>query len=138
MIPGFVPTTPPRRILVVDDDSSMARAAQRVLRQAGYETVTAGDGLVARSLVYGFKPQLVVLDLCMPNVDGIALTTLLRELAEATPSLACRLLIVSGAAQDRLELALQLGAHDVLPKPFDNDELLRRVARLLVDTSRAG
>ena len=120
-------------MLVVDDDVSMARALQRVLRRAGYETLTASDGLVARSLVYSFKPSLVMVDLCMPHVDGIALTTVLRELGDKVPSLACKVLVVSGAAQDQLERALQFGAHDVLPKPFLNEDLLERVARLFGD-----
>jgi len=94
-------------VLVVDDDVSMARALQRVLRRAGYETLTASDGLVARSLVYSFKPSLVMVDLCMPHVDGIALTTVLRELGDKVPSLACKVLVVSGAAQGQAKAALQ-------------------------------
>jgi len=127
---------PRRRVLVVDDDPAMARAIQRVLCRAGYETVSAGDGLVARSLVYGYKPALVTLDLAMPHVDGAALTTLLCELRQATPSLACRLLVLSGAPQDELEQALALGADDVLPKPFLNEDLLARVERLLAACPR--
>ena len=117
-----------RRVLIAEDEPAMANAIQRVLRGAGYDTMLAPDGMVTRSLLHSFNPDLITLDLFMPNVDGIALLEFMRELNEVVPSLSCRILVVSGASQEWLQLALELGAHGVLTKPFTNEALLERVS----------
>lgn len=119
-----------RRVLVVEDDPSMAAALNRVLIRDGFETMTAGEGFQAGSLLYRFKPGLMTLDICMPGMDGLAV---LRSLKETPPPFALKILIVSGDSDERLNQALTLGAHAVLRKPFDNEALLASVHRLLRD-----
>ena len=117
-----------KRVLVVDDEPAMARAIKRVLARAGYETVIAGDGFLAGSLLHTFKPGLMTLDLRMPGIDGFAVLRMLRE-SRPLPSL--KVLVISGEHQDRLHEALAHGADDVLAKPFANEQLLQIVQRLL-------
>lgn len=111
----------------------MAHAIQRVLRGAGFETMLAADGMMTRSLLSSFQPSLITLDLFMPNLDGIALLRFMRDLGEVMPALSCRTLVVSGASKECLQLALELGAHGVLAKPFTNEALLERVGFVLGD-----
>lgn len=120
-----------RRVLIAEDEPAMANAIQRVLRGAGFDTMLAPDGMVTRSLLHSFHPDLITLDLFMPNVDGIALLEFMREVTEVVPALSCRILVVSGASHEWLQLALELGAHGVLPKPFTNEALLERVSYVL-------
>jgi excisionase family DNA binding protein len=120
--------TPSNRVLIVDDDASMARAIQRVLRPAGYETLIANDGFQAGSLLHSFAPALMTLDLQMPGLDGFGV---LRFLRESTPRPHLRVLVVSGESEQRLREARDLGAHDTIAKPFDNERLLATVRGLL-------
>lgn len=116
------------RILIVDDEPSMARAIQRVLRPAGYETLIATDGFQAGSLLHSFAPALMTLDLQMPGLDGFGV---LRFLRDSRPRPELRVLVVSGESQQRLSEARELGAHEALAKPFINEQLLATVQRLL-------
>jgi excisionase family DNA binding protein len=116
------------RILIVDDDASMARAIQRVLRLAGYETLIATDGFQAGSLLHSFSPALMTLDLQMPGLDGFGV---LRFLRESAPRPALRVLVISGESEQRLREARELGADETLVKPFINDQLLATVQGLL-------
>lgn len=128
-----VPLPKPCRVLIAEDEPAMAHAIQRVLRGVGFETMLAADGMVTRSLLSSFQPSLITLDLFMPNVDGIALLEFMREVGEVMPALSCRTLVVSGASQEWLQLALELGADGVLAKPFTNEALLERVGYVLGD-----
>lgn len=125
--PGEAPA-PSNRILVVDDDPSMARAIQRVLRPAGYETLVTTDGFQAGSLLHSFAPALMTLDLQMPGLDGFGV---LRFMRDSVPRPELRVLVVSGESESRLREARELGAHDTLAKPFVNEELLAKVQALL-------
>jgi excisionase family DNA binding protein len=116
------------RILVVDDEPSMARAIQRVLRPAGYETLIATDGFQAGSLLHSFAPALMTLDLQMPGLDGFGV---LRFLRDSNPRPELRVLVVSGESEQRLREARELGAHETLAKPFINEQLLATVQGLL-------
>jgi excisionase family DNA binding protein len=116
------------RVLIVDDDASMARAIQRVLRAAGYETLIATDGFQAGSLLHSFVPALMTLDLQMPGLDGFGV---LRFLRDNPPRPELRVLVVSGESQQRLQEACELGAHAAIAKPFDNEQLLTTVQGLL-------
>jgi excisionase family DNA binding protein len=125
----------PRRILVVDDEPSMASAINRVVRQAGFEAAIATDGFAAGSMLHTFRPHLMTLDIRMPLIDGF---DVLRVLRDRPPSFSLKVLVVSGDTQDRLRQALDLGAHGVLAKPFANEQLLEAVARILGDDPPAG
>lgn len=125
--PGAAPV-PSDRVLIVDDDPSMARAIQRVLHAAGYKTLVANEGFQAGSLLHSFAPGLMTLDLHMPGLDGFGV---LRFLRDSPPRPALRVLVVSGESEPRLREARELGADDTLAKPFTNEQLLAAVQRLL-------
>jgi len=120
----------PRRILIAEDEPNMARAMTRALTSAGFATVSAGDGFQAGLLLYSYQPGLMILDIRMPAVDGL---TVLRTLRDNPLPFPCKVLVVSGEPQARLQEALALGADGVLAKPFANEELLAAVHRLYGD-----
>lgn len=114
-----------RRALVVDDEPSMARAIERVLRQAGYETALAADGFQAGALLFSFRPDVMTLDLRMPGMDGIEVLRFLQRTVLPAP---LKVVVLSADSEERLRQAHALGAHAVLPKPFDNEVLLATLA----------
>lgn len=116
------------RILIVDDDESVAASIRRVLRRAGYEVEWASNGVEAGMALERFKPALITLDLQMPQMDGFGLLKILRQ----HPTLsATRVIVISGMASERLEQALAQGADRALGKPFNNELLIRYVGELL-------
>ncbi len=115
----------PRRALVVDDEPSMARAIERVLRQAGFETAQAADGFQAGALLFSFRPDVMTLDLRMPGMDGIEVLRFLQRTVLPAP---LKVVVLSADSEERLRQARELGAHAVLPKPFDNEVLLATLA----------
>lgn len=124
----------PKRILIAEDEPSMARAIKRVLSRAGYETVIASDGFWTGSLLYTFKPDLITLDLRMPGLDGLDVLRFLRTVAVPFKF---KVLVVSAETQDRINQALALGAHGALSKPFENADLLHAVRHLITDEQAA-
>jgi len=118
---------PAHRILIVEDDERMAKAMQRALRRAGFETMLATDGFLAGMLATTFKPFVITLDLKMPGLGGVQLLKAIRDL----PAMATtKILIVSAMPQDQLDEALKAGADDTLEKPFENKDLVQKVAEL--------
>jgi two-component system, OmpR family, response regulator MprA len=115
------------RILVVEDDRSVRDALDRALRAQGYEVTTAGDGLAALAAVAAEDPDLVVLDLGLPGMDGLAVCRRLRADADQRPVL---ILTARDQVDDRVT-GLDVGADDYLGKPFALEELLARVRALL-------
>lgn len=128
--PPSDPTRPPgspQRILIVEDDVSMARAINRVLRQCGYETIFAANGFLAGSLLHTFRPMLMTLDIRMPWIDGMDVLRLVRQ----TPlSFDLKILVISGDPRC-LDEALAAGVDGVLAKPFTNDQLVEAVREQL-------
>jgi len=116
----------PRRILVVDDDPMVATTIQRVLRPEGYEVDVVLGGQEAVDRVKQKRPDLVVLDVMMPGVDGFEVCRRLR----AEDNLPILLLTARGGTADRVR-GLDTGADDYLVKPFAYAELLARVRALL-------
>ena len=114
------------RVLVVEDDEPIAEVLQRSLRMEGYEVRTSGDGLAALDLAHAFVPDLVVLDLGLPGLDGIEVARRLRQ-RDDTPIL---MLTARDAVESRVE-GLDSGADDYLVKPFERRELLARMRALL-------
>ena len=125
--PGGDADAPPR-VLIVDDDLGVARAINRVLKRAGFETAFAGNGFLAGSLLHSFRPALMTLDIRMPWMDGLEVLRLLRKSPPPSP---LKVLVVSGDERSRLDEALRAGADAALAKPFSNDELLDAVHTLL-------
>ncbi|MFL5961495.1 MAG: response regulator transcription factor [Gaiellaceae bacterium] len=118
---------PEAAILVVDDDAPIRRMLDRTLSAEGYAVATAADGGEALAAVERSTPDLVVLDVGLPGVDGLAVSRRLRTKGLAVPVL---LLTARDAVSDRVA-GLDAGADDYLVKPFATEELLARVRALL-------
>jgi two-component system, OmpR family, response regulator MprA len=116
----------PARVLVVEDDDDIAQAIQRSLRIEGYDVRIAADGEAAIRIAAEYVPDLVVLDLGLPKMDGIDVARQLRTVDD-TPIL---MLTARDSVDDRVE-GLDSGADDYLVKPFERQELLARLRALL-------
>ena len=114
------------RILVVDDDPEIVSFLKRGLTYEGYTVDTAGDGTEALAKARNAEPNLVILDVMMPGMDGMEVSKRLRQ-ASSIPIL---MLTAKGTVADRVK-GLNSGADDYLVKPFSFDELLARVRALL-------
>ena len=118
-----------QKILVVDDEESLALFVCRALRQHGYKTVCAYDGDNALSLVYEEMPDLVILDLMLPQMDGWEICRRVKSDA-ATRHIPIMMLTARSSTEDVVQ-GLDLGADDYMRKPFSLDELVARVRALL-------
>jgi DNA-binding response OmpR family regulator len=114
------------RVLVVEDDDEIALVVQRALRMEGYDVRVAADGEAALDEAARFHPDLVVLDLGLPKLDGMEVAKRLRG-ADDVPIL---MLTARDALESRVE-GLDAGADDYLVKPFERQELLARLRALL-------
>jgi two-component system response regulator MprA len=119
--------SPSASILVVDDDSRLASSIRRALAYEGYRVTLAEDGSAALRAARDSAPDLVVLDVMLPGMDGIEVCRRLREGSESLPIL---MLTARDSIGDRVT-GLDGGADDYLVKPFAYDELLARVRALL-------
>jgi DNA-binding response OmpR family regulator len=115
-----------RRVLVADDDRDVRTLVRTLLERAGYEVLEAADGRECLRVMYERRPELVVLDVGMPALDGWETLMRIREVADV-PVL---LLTARGDELDRVR-GLRAGADDYVPKPFGRQELLARVEALL-------
>jgi two-component system response regulator MprA len=114
------------RVLIVEDDDDIAQVLQRSLRLEGYETRIAGDGEAALGAAADFVPDLVVLDLGLPKLDGMDVAQRLR----ASDDVPILMLTARDALESRVA-GLDAGADDYLVKPFERQELLARLRALL-------
>ncbi|QGG96216.1 response regulator transcription factor [Actinomarinicola tropica] len=115
------------RILVVDDDRAIRESLGRALTLEGYEVDLAADGAAALESLRTDPPEAVVLDVMMPNVDGLTVCRVLRAEGNRTP-----ILMLTARTETAERVAgLDAGADDYMPKPFDLDELLARLRALL-------
>jgi DNA-binding response OmpR family regulator len=113
-------------VLVVDDDAKILRLVRTYLERAGYRVVEATDGRMALAAIALEMPALVVLDVMLPEVDGLAVLRAVRR-SDRTPVI---ILSARGLVDDRIA-GLAAGADDYLPKPFSPAELVLRVQRIL-------
>ncbi len=116
-------------VLVVEDEPTIADVVARYLRRAGYETQVVGDGAAALAAVGARRPDLIILDVMLPGVDGLEVMRRLREDA-GTHQVAILLLTARGDEVDRVA-GLRLGADDYVVKPFSPAELIARVDAVL-------
>jgi two-component system OmpR family response regulator len=117
---------PKPSILVVDDDAKIVRLVRTYLEREGFRVVEAADGKSALAAIALEAPALVVLDLMLPEVDGLSIVRAVRR-TDRTPIL---MLSARGTTEDRIA-GLEAGADDYLPKPFSPAELVIRIKRIL-------
>ena len=115
------------RLLIIEDERAMRMALQDCLEAEGYRVLTATDGESGLQRALEEKPDLILLDIMMPKLDGFAVCAELRRLGHAVPIL---MLTAKGQVEDRVT-GLDAGADDYLVKPFSTEELLARVRALL-------
>ncbi|MFN8547300.1 MAG: response regulator [Candidatus Eisenbacteria bacterium] len=118
-----------KRILVVDDEIYIVHILEFSLTMEGYEVVTASDGEEALKKIEDDRPDLVVLDIMMPKLDGYEVCRRLRQ-KEETASLPVILLSAKGRPVDR-EVGMEVGADDYIVKPFSPRRLLEKIRELL-------
>ncbi len=118
--------TTPRRVLVVDDDASIRQFLQMVLADRGYDVVTAEHGQQALEAIQHSPPDLVLLDMRMPVMDGWAFAAAYRERHEPRAPV-----VVLTAARDAAQYAGEVQAAAFLAKPFDLKSLLRLIAEII-------
>ncbi|MFZ2541624.1 MAG: response regulator, partial [Gallionella sp.] len=113
-------------IMVVDDSLTVRKITSRLLSRAGYQVVTATDGIDALNQLEEFTPDVMLLDIEMPRMDGFALAKELRRnpKTQALPII----MITSRTADKHREVAMQLGVNTYLGKPYQEDELLQNIA----------
>lgn len=121
------------KILIVDDEASIRRILETRFKMLGYETATASDGEEALDLYEKFKPDLIVLDIMMPKMDGYGVTKEVRKQSD-TPII---ILTALGDVAERIT-GLELGADDYVVKPFSPKELEARVKCILRRTASQG
>lgn len=120
------------RILIVEDELPMRRALEDVLAAEGYRVLSAADGEAGLQRAIAEKPDLILLDIMLPRLDGYSVCAELRRLENPVPIL---MLTAKGQIEDRV-MGLDAGADDYLVKPFSTEELLARVRALLRRTQR--
>lgn len=124
------------RILVVDDEADVLELVEFNLRQAGYELTSAADGAEALKKAKAQLPALIILDVMLPEVDGLEVCKLLRR-DPTTARIPIIMLTAKASELDRV-LGLELGADDYLTKPFSPRELLLRIKNLLLRQAQSG
>ncbi|MFR9803632.1 response regulator transcription factor [Pseudonocardia sp. RS010] len=117
----------PVRVLVVDDEATLSDLLSMALRYEGWEVRSAGDGLTAVRTARDFKPDAVVLDIMLPDLDGLEV---LRRLRADTPEVPVLFLTAKDAVEDRVA-GLTAGGDDYVTKPFSLEELVARLRGLL-------
>src|SRR5271169_5210196 len=116
------------KILVVDDEPEAVELLEFNLTQAGYAVVAAGDGAEALKKARSTLPNLVVLDLMLPEIDGLEVCKMLRR-DPATAAIPIIMLTAKAAEVDRI-VGLELGADDYVTKPFSSRELVLRINKV--------
>lgn len=122
-------TTIKQRVLLVDDEENIRMLVRFNLEKAGYEVIEAGDGKQALALARNESPDIAILDLMLPGIDGLEVCRLLKQSPE-TAALPIIMLTAKGDEIDRV-IGLELGADDYMAKPFSQRELAARIKAVL-------
>ncbi|WP_404467230.1 response regulator transcription factor [Planococcus rifietoensis] len=117
----------PKKLLIIEDEHSIATLLSYNLVQAGYETIIVNDGKQGYDLALSEKPDLIVLDLMLPSMDGVEVCKSLRQQKVNTPII---MLTAKGDEFDKV-LGLELGADDYMTKPFSPREVVARIKAVL-------
>jgi DNA-binding response OmpR family regulator len=123
---------PPTTILLIEDDPDLARMVSNGLESSGIRVLSVETASDARAVLERLRPDLILLDLMLPDTDGLVLTTTLKSLTDAP-------IIICSARQQQVDrvLGLKLGADDFVAKPFDLDELEARIEAVLRRSARS-
>ncbi len=119
-----------QHLLMIEDDARLAHMVSEYLGQSGYQVAHAGDGLSGLSALQAQHADLVVLDLMLPDIDGLEVCRRIRALPGALAQTPILMLTAKGDPMDRI-IGLEMGADDYLPKPFEPRELLARIRAVL-------
>ncbi len=122
------------RILVVDDDPNILRIIRFKLERAGFEVAIAGNATRALELIQSAPPDLILLDVMMPGMDGLELVGRLRDDA-ALRTIPIFVVTARGQMADK-KIAFRLGVEDYITKPFSPGEVVERVSTFLADRER--
>ena len=120
------------RVVIIDDEPSLIKFVSQNLRARGYDVADASNGLEGVERVKDYKPDLVILDINMPGMDGFEVCSYIRQFSDA----AIIMLTASGHEGDKIR-ALDMGADDYLTKPFGIGELMARVRAVMRRASQA-
>ena len=125
------------QLLMIEDDARLARMVADYLGQSGFGVSIAGDGQQGLAAVQANAPELVILDLMLPDMDGLEVCRRIRALPGALARTPVLMLTAKGDPMDRI-IGLEMGADDYLPKPFEPRELLARIRAILRRKAPAG
>ena len=118
------------QLLMIEDDARLAHMVSEYLTQSGFVVAHAADGMSGIELLQQTAPDLVVLDLMLPDIDGLEVCRRIRALPGALAKVSILMLTAKGDPMDRI-IGLEIGADDYLPKPFEPRELLARIRAVL-------
>ena len=126
----------PKKILIVDDEPSIVVALQFLMKEQGYNVLTAESGEFALELIYQYNPDLVLLDIMLPGIDGWEIC----EIVRLNPDYRNIKIVFLTARKSEVEIAkgLALGGDAYITKPFLNDELIAKVKELLEQNHEEG
>ncbi len=127
----------PSRLLMIEDDARLAQMVVDYLGQSGFAVTHASDGEAGLEHLQLLQPELVILDLMMPGIDGLEVCRRIRSLPTENARVPVLMLTAKGDPMDRI-IGLELGADDYLPKPFEPRELLARIRAVLRRRSEPG
>lgn len=116
-------------ILLVDDDQDLIESLDFFLSRNNYHTIRAKDGVEAVNLAYRFHPDLILLDIKMPNIDGLTACQEIRNIQEIK-DIPVIMLTAKGEIED-VKAAFKAGANDYVPKPFEMDQVKSKIEELL-------
>ncbi|WP_225781840.1 response regulator transcription factor [Xenophilus sp. Marseille-Q4582] len=118
------------QLLMIEDDARLAQMVREYLTQSGFSVAHAGDGASGLAQLQERQPDLVILDLMLPDTDGLDVCRRIRALPGPLAKVPVLMLTAKGDPMDRI-IGLELGADDYLPKPFEPRELLARIRAVL-------
>jgi two-component system phosphate regulon response regulator OmpR len=119
-----------QHLLMIEDDARLAQMVSEYLGQSGFDVSHAGDGQGGLTALQASPPDLVILDLMLPDMDGLEVCRRIRTLPGAMAQVPVLMLTAKGDPMDRI-IGLEIGADDYLPKPFEPRELLARIRAIL-------
>jgi DNA-binding response OmpR family regulator len=126
-----------QQLLMIEDDTRLATMVGEYLRQSGYGFTHAADGAKGLEALQASKPDLVILDLMLPDMDGLEVCRRIKGMGSDSAGTAVLMLTAKGDPMDRI-VGLEIGADDYLPKPFEPRELLARIRAVLRRGGDAG